>query len=92
MSRYDRSVFEGFPEISYQEIDFDDLQDRENNLTKATLYRCLERYAVSPTYEIDLPVYVFLSKPGKYLGHLKGGLTIQKLREGVKDILGKTSE
>lgn len=92
MSRYDRSVFEGFPEISYQEITFDDLADRENNLTKITLYRCLERYAVSPTYEIDFPTYVFLSKTGQYVGHLQGGLTIQKLREGVKDILSKTSE
>lgn len=92
MARFDRAVFEAFPEISYQEITFDDLQNREGNLTKITLYNCLERYAVSATYEIDFPTYVFLSKRGKYLGHLQGGLTIQRLREGVKDILSKTSE
>ena len=92
MSRYDRSVFEGFPEISYQEIPFDDLQNREGNVTKITLYRCLERYAVSATYEIDFPTYVFLSKRGEYKGHLQGALTVQKLREGVKEILDKTSE
>ena len=92
MSRFDRSVFEGFPEISYQEISFDDLSNREGNFTKITLYQCLERYAVSPTYEIDFPTYVFLSKTGQYKGHLQGAFTLQKLREGVKAILDKTSE
>lgn len=92
MSRFDRAVFEGFPEVLYQEITFDDLVDREGNLTKMNLYSCLEKHAVSSTYEIDFPTYVFLTKQGRYLGHLQGGLTIQKLRDGVKDILSKTSE
>lgn len=92
MARFDRSVFEGFPEISYQEVSYDDLLNRENNLTKIRIYQCLERYAVSPTYEIDLPTYVFLTKQGQYKGHLQGALTVSKLREGVKSILEKTSE
>lgn len=92
MSRFDRSVFEGFPQIAYQEIPFDDLQDRENNLTKITLYRCLEKYAVSPTYEIDFPTYVFLTKQGRYKGHLQGALSMRELREGVKNILERSSE
>lgn len=92
MSRFDRSVFEGFPEISYQEITFDDLSDREGNFTKITLYQCLERYAVSATYEIDFPTYVFLSKRGQYKGHLQGAHTMRELREGVKNILESSSE
>lgn len=92
MSRFDRSVFEGFPEISYQEVAFDDLADRENNLTKIRIYQCLERYVVSPTYEIDFPTYMFLSKQGQYKGHLQGAYTVSKLREGVKRILENTSE
>lgn len=92
MSRFDRSVFQGFPQVSYQEVSFDDLQNKEGNLTKTILFRCLERYAVSPTYEIDFPTYVFLTKKGKYAGHLQGAYTIQKLREGVKKILEETSE
>lgn len=92
MSRFDRSVFEGFPEVSYQEISFDALQDRGNNFTKITIYKCLERYAVSATYEIDFPTYVFLSKQGQYKGHLQGAMTIAELKKGVKNILEKTSE
>ena len=93
MSRFDKSVFEGFQEISYQEIAFDNLRDYEGNLTKTRIYQCLERYAVSPTYEIDFPTYLFLSKTGKYLGFLQGALTLKELREGVKDILEqRTSE
>ena len=92
MSRFDRSVFEGFPEIIYQEILFDDLEQGREDFTNSTLYRCLERYAVSSTYEIDFPTYVFLNQKGEYKGHLQGALTLPKLREGVKEILDRTSE
>lgn len=92
MARFDRSVFEGFPQILYQEISFDSLQDREGNLTKITLYRCLERYAVSPTYEIDFPTYVFLTKQGQYKGHLQGALSMRELRDRVKNIVESSSE
>lgn len=92
MSRFDRSVFEGFSQVSYQEISFDDLQDREGNFTKITIYQCLERYAVSPTYEIDFPTYVFLTKKGQYKGHLQGALSLRELREGVKNIVESSSE
>lgn len=91
MSRFDKSVFEGFPEISYQEISFDNLRDYEGNLTKTRIYQCLERYAVSPTYEIDFPTYLFLGKTGKYLGFLQGALTLKELRDGVKQILEQRS-
>lgn len=92
MARFDRSVFEGFPEISYQEISFNDLENRENNLTKIRIYQCLERHCLTPTYELDFPTYVFLTKQGKYAGHLQGAYTVDKLRKGVKALLEKTSE
>lgn len=87
MSRFDKSVFDGFPEISYQEVSFDDLRNYEGNTTKTRIYQCLERYAVSATYEIDFPTYIFLTKAGKYLGFLQSALTLKELREGVKQIL-----
>lgn len=92
MSRFDQSVFQAFPEVKFQEVLFDDLREFDNNLTKQRIYRCLEQYAVSPTYEIDFPTYVFLTKQGKYMGHLQGAHTIQKFREGVKNILDNNSE
>jgi len=88
MSRFDSSVFEGFPEVSYQAITFDTLRDKiETNKTSQRIYQLLERYAVSPSYEIDFPTYVFMSKTGKYIGHLQGALDLREFREGVKSIL-----
>ena len=93
MSRFDKSMFEGFPEVSFQEIPFDTLRDFEGNTTRTRIYQCLERYAVSDTYEIDFPTYLFLSTTGKYLGFLQGALSLRELREGVKQILEQhTSE
>ena len=87
ISKHDRATFEGFDEVLYQEVMLDDIIAHDNNLTKLKIYQCLERYCLSPTYEIDLPVYLFLSKTGEYLSHLQGALTIPEIRDGVKSIL-----
>jgi hypothetical protein len=92
MSKHDRATFEGFEQILYQEVKLDDIISHDNNLTKLRIYQCLERYCLSPTYEIDLPVYLLLSKKGDYIGHLQGALTIQEIRDGVKSMLTTPSE
>jgi len=92
MSKHDRATFEGFEEILYQEVKLDDIISHDNNLTKLTLYRCLEQYAVNPDYTIDLPVYVLLSKQGKYKGHHVGAATIVELRDKIKECLEDTPE
>jgi hypothetical protein len=87
MEKHDRATFESFPEIGYQKLTLEDVIAHDNNRTKMRIYQCLERHCLSPTYEIDLPVYLFLSKSGEYLGHLQGALTIPEIRDGVKSIL-----
>ena len=87
MSRHDRSVFEEFPEIAYQEAALDDLINHSGNFTKLRMYQCLERYALNPDYTIDLPVYLVMTKEGKYKGHHKGAATITELRSKIKQIL-----
>jgi len=87
MKRHDRATFDEFPEIGYQEIILDDVINHQGNLTKVRLYQCLERYALNPDYTIDLPVYVFISKLGKYMGCHVGAATIVELREKIKEIL-----
>lgn len=89
MSKHDRVTFEEFPEITYTEIHLDDIINHNNNRTKLVLYQCLERYCLTPTYEIDLPVYVFLSKTGEYKGHISGAATIVELREKTKEVLAE---
>lgn len=92
MSKHDRATFENFSEISYQEVLLDDIINHENNLTKVLVYQCLEKYCLSPTYEIDLPVYLFLSPKGKYEGHLQGAATIAEIRDKVKEVLAPPPE
>ena len=96
MSKHDRATFESFPEVNYQEVYLEEVLDNTNSakpLTLQRIYQCLERHCLSPTYEIDLPVYLFLTKQGKYLGHLQGALSISELRDGVKSNLNpQTSE
>ena len=91
MSKHDRATFEGFPELTYSEVKLDDVINHGNNLTKARIYQCLERYAVNSDYTIDLPVYVYLSKQGEYKGHLIGAATIVELRDKTKEILSEAS-
>jgi len=92
MSKHDRATFESFPELAYQEVILDDVINHENNLTKLRIYQCLERYALNQDYTIDLPVYVFLSKQGRYKGHHVGAATIVELRDKIKECLEDTPE
>ena len=92
MSKHDRAVFEGFPEIAYQELLLDDVIDHGGNMTKHRIYQMLERYALNPDYTIDLPVYVLLTRQGKYAGHHVGAATIVELRDKVKACLEPPSE
>ena len=92
MSKHDRATFESFDELLYQEVKLDDVIAHDNNLTKLRIYQCLERYALNTDYTIDLPVYVFLSKQGKYKGHHVGAATIVELRDKIKEVLEDTPE
>jgi hypothetical protein len=95
MSRHDRSTFESFPEIGYQEVLLDDVinpGDSARPLTLHRIYQCLEKYALNPDYTIDLPVYVFLSKQGMYQGHIIGAATISELRDKIKETIEPTVE
>jgi hypothetical protein len=90
MSKHDRATFESFPEVNYQEVYLEEVLDNTNSakpLTLQRIYQCLERYCLNSDYSIDLPVYLFLTKQGKYLGHLQGALSIPELRDGVKSNL-----
>ena len=87
MSKHDRATFESFDEVGYQEVKLDDVIAHDNNLTKLRIYQLLERYCLSPTYEIDLPVYLIMDKKGKYLGHWQGAGTIVELRDKIKESL-----
>jgi len=90
MSRHDRAIFENFDELAYQEVALDDVINHNGNLTKVRIYQCLERYCLNSDYSIDLPVYMFLAKDGKYVGHLQGALAVSELRDGVKVIIDQT--
>jgi hypothetical protein len=90
MSRHDRSTFEGFPDVAYQEVNLDDVINHGGNLTKLRIYQLLERYCLSPTYEIDLPVYLLMDKQGKYKEHFQGAKTIKEIREWFEECNQKT--
>lgn len=92
MSKHDRATFENFDELAYQEVKLDDVINHQNNLTKLRLYQVLERYALNPDYTIDLPVYVILTKQGKYAGHHVGAATVVELRDKIKECLEDTPE
>jgi hypothetical protein len=92
MSKHDRATFENYDGVAYQEIDLDDILNHDGNLTKLRLYQILEKYCLSPTYEIDLPVYAIMSLKGKYLGHIQGAATVAELRDKLKECLEDTPE
>ena len=92
MSKHDRATFENFSEVGYQEIPLDSIINHDNNLTKLRIYQVLERHALNPDYTIDLPVYVILTKQGKYKGHHVGAATITELRDKIKECLEDTPE
>lgn len=88
MSRHDKTTFEEFSDdLVYQEVSLDDVINNGQNLTKLRIYQLLERYCLSPTYEIDLPVYLMMGTKGEYRGHVQGAATIVELREQIKGIL-----
>jgi hypothetical protein len=87
MSKHDRATFENFDEIGYQEVLLDDIIQHDNNLTKLRIYQVLEKHALNPDYTIDLPVYVLLTKQGKYRGHHVGAATVVELRDKIKECL-----
>ena len=92
MSKHDHATFEGFDGIAYQTVKLDDVINHDNNLTKLRIYQLLERYCLSATYEIDLPVYLIMDTKGKYLGHWQGAGTITELRDKIKECLEDTPE
>lgn len=87
MSRYDRSVFEGFPEIGYQEANLDDIVDHGGNTTKLRLYYIIEKHAINNDYTVDTPLYILMTFQGKYLGHHTGEATVVQLRDKIKEII-----
>lgn len=87
MSKHDRATFEGFQGVDYQEVALDDVIDNGGNFTKVRIYQCLERYCLSPTYEIDLPVYLVMDRKGSYIGHVQGAKSIKELRDWYSESL-----
>ena len=87
MSKHDKATFENYDEVAYQEIRLDDVIAHGDSLTKQRIYQLLERHCLSPTYEIDLPVYLIMSKQGLYQGHWQGAGTIVELRDKIKECL-----
>lgn len=92
MSKHDRATFENFDEIGYQEILLDDIINNDGNITKLRIYQLLERHCLSPTYEIDLPVYLLMTKKGAYCGHWQGAGTVVELRDKIKECLEDNPE
>ena len=92
MSRFDKSVLEAFSEADFKQISFEEVQEYEGDPYRQKIYRLLETYAVSPTYELEFPTYLFLGKSGQYKGFLQGALELKEFREGVKKFLDESSE
>ena len=92
MARHDRATFENFDEIAYQEINLNDVINHNGNVTKFRLYQILEKKCLSPTYEIDLPVYTFMDRRGEYKGHIQGAATVVEIRDEIKKVLEDTPE
>ena len=90
MEKHDQTTFEAFSEIAYQKVLLDDVINHESNLTKLRIYQLLERHCLSSTYEIDLPVYMMMTKQGAYKGHWQGPATIVELRDKIKEVLEDT--
>ena len=92
MEKHDRATFESFPEIAYQTVRLDDVINHDSNRTKLRIYQLLERHCLSATYEIDLPVYLIMTKQGAYKGHLQGAATITEIRDKLKECLEDTPD
>jgi len=92
MERHDLAVFSEFPDINYRKVELGDLLDNERDATKEIIYQCLERYCLTPSYEVDLPTYLFLTDRGQYIGNHIGAATVSELRSRVKTLLSNNSE
>ena len=92
MSKHDRATFESFSEVTYKEVDLDDVINNGGDPLKLRIYQLVERYCLTPTYEIDLPVYLLMTKKGEYKGHHVGAATIVELRDKIKECLEDTPE
>jgi hypothetical protein len=93
MSKHDRATFDSIPEVEYREVLLDDVIDPSNTarpITYQRRYQCIERYCLTPTYEVDLPAYSALNKKSEYRGHVQGANTIVELRVWVKSLLDTT--
>ena len=89
MSKHDKATFDSIPEVDYREVTLDDVINPSNTarpITYQRLYQCIESYCLTPTYEVDLPVYIALNKKSEYLGYIQGANTIVELREWVKSL------
>jgi hypothetical protein len=91
MERHDSAVFAEFPDATYRKVELNDLLDNGRDATKQVIYRCLEAHCLNPDYTIDLPIYLFLTNKGEYLGSHIGAATITELRERVKTLLATNS-
>ena len=94
MSKHDRATFNSISEVEYREVLLDDVinpLDTALSITYQRLYQCIQRYCLTPTYEVDLPIYIALDKKGAYLGHIQGANTIVQLRDWVKTLLDTTN-
>ena len=92
MSKHDRATFESFPGVDYGEISLDDVINNGGDPLKLRIYQLVERYCLTPTYEIDLPAYLLMTKKGEYKGHHVGAATIVELRDKIKECLEDTPE
>ena len=87
MERHDSIVFAEFSGITYRKVELNDLLDNERDATKEVIYKHLEQYCLTPTYEVDLPTYIFMTSRGQYLGNQVGAATVSELRSRVKTFL-----
>lgn len=94
MSKHDRATFESIAGVNYREAPLDYIVNSANTahpITYQHLYHYIESRCLTPTYEIDLPVYIAQNKQSRFLGHIQGAKTIVELRDWVKSI-SETSE
>ena len=91
MERHDSVVFAESPNAVYRKVELNDLLDNERDATKEVIYKHLEQYCLTPTYEVDLPTYIFMTNKGQYLGNQVGAATVSELRSRVKTLLSDRS-
>ena len=94
MSKHDQATFDSIPEVNYREVLLDDVinpLDTVLPITYQRLYQYIEQYCLTPTYEVDLPIYIALDKKSTYLGHVQGANTVVELRDWVKTLSDTTN-